>query len=195
MGSNGRAILSCWIVGTLANPTESTTFREASSALRNGAGPLDQAHWPQVQPYYDLAEPRRLGSGFGLVLVLAASLSWILYFQSQSSPKIRSPAVLPLESLSGDASQDYFADGMTDALITDLAQISALRVISRTSVMTYKCVRGICGGRNRVAFRRTRTVHVTEKPRRKRSCYGLQNSLKVSCSASTLENPRVEAAA
>jgi hypothetical protein len=50
-------------------------------------------------------------------------------------------AVLPLESLSGDASQDYFADGMTDALITDLVQISALRVISRTSVMTYKRVR------------------------------------------------------
>jgi TolB-like protein len=46
-----------------------------------------------------------------------------------------------LESLSGDASQDYFADGMTDALIADLGQISALRVISRTSVMMYKHVR------------------------------------------------------
>ena len=81
------------------------------------------------------------GFGFGLALVLAASLSWIFYSQSQSAPKIRSLAVLPLESLSGDASQDYFADGMTDALITDLGQISALRVISRTSVMTYKGVR------------------------------------------------------
>jgi TolB-like protein/Tfp pilus assembly protein PilF len=50
-------------------------------------------------------------------------------------------AVLPLESLSGDASQDYFADGMTDELITDLGQISALRVISRTSVMSYKRAR------------------------------------------------------
>jgi TolB-like protein/Tfp pilus assembly protein PilF len=47
-------------------------------------------------------------------------------------------AVLPLESLSSEASQDYFADGMTDELISDLGQISALRVISRTSVMTYK---------------------------------------------------------
>jgi TolB-like protein/Flp pilus assembly protein TadD len=46
-----------------------------------------------------------------------------------------------LESLSIDASQDYFADGMTDELITDLSQISALRVISRTSVMPYKRVR------------------------------------------------------
>ena len=48
--------------------------------------------------------------------------------------------MLPLENLSGDSSQDYFADGMTDALITRLAQISTLRVISRTSVMTYKNV-------------------------------------------------------
>jgi TolB-like protein len=78
--------------------------------------------------------------GFGLTLVLAASLAWILYSQTLSSPKIRSLAVLPLESLSGDASQDYFADGMTDALIADLGQISALRVISRTSVMAYKRV-------------------------------------------------------
>ena len=47
-------------------------------------------------------------------------------------------AVLPLENLSGDATQDYFADGMTEALITSLAKIKALRVISRTSAMQYK---------------------------------------------------------
>ncbi|HKE07143.1 MAG TPA: protein kinase [Candidatus Acidoferrum sp.] len=51
---------------------------------------------------------------------------------------IQSIAVLPLENLSGDSSQDYFADGMTDALITELSQIKKLRVISRTSVMQYK---------------------------------------------------------
>jgi TolB-like protein/DNA-binding winged helix-turn-helix (wHTH) protein/Flp pilus assembly protein TadD len=78
--------------------------------------------------------------GFGLVLVVVASFSWILYSRNQASPEIRSIAVLPFESLSGDASQDYFADGMTDELITDLGQISALRVISRTSTMTYKHV-------------------------------------------------------
>ena len=49
--------------------------------------------------------------------------------------------MLPLESLSGDASQEYFADGMTDELIATLGQISALRVISRTSVMPYKRAR------------------------------------------------------
>jgi TolB-like protein/Tfp pilus assembly protein PilF len=53
-------------------------------------------------------------------------------------PKIESLAVLPLENLSGDKEQEYFADGMTEELITKLATISALKVISRTSVMQYK---------------------------------------------------------
>jgi len=53
-------------------------------------------------------------------------------------PKIESIAVLPLVNLSGDAEQEYFADGMTEELITNLGKISALRVISRTSVMRYK---------------------------------------------------------
>jgi adenylate cyclase len=51
---------------------------------------------------------------------------------------IRSIAVLPLDNYSGDPSQEYFADGMTDELTTDLAKISALRVISRGSVMQFK---------------------------------------------------------
>ncbi len=53
-------------------------------------------------------------------------------------PRIESLAVLPLANLSGDSAQEYFSDGMTDALITDLAQIGSLKVISRTSVMHYK---------------------------------------------------------
>ena len=53
-------------------------------------------------------------------------------------PKIESIAVLPLENLSGDSQQEYFADGMTEELITDLGKISALRVISRQSIMRYK---------------------------------------------------------
>jgi len=53
-------------------------------------------------------------------------------------PAIRSVAVLPLENLSGAPEQEYFADGLTESLITALAKISGLRVISRTSIMQYK---------------------------------------------------------
>jgi TolB-like protein/DNA-binding winged helix-turn-helix (wHTH) protein/Flp pilus assembly protein TadD len=81
----------------------------------------------------------------GVLALVIASLSilsvWRFRSRAPASTGIRSIAVLPLENLSGDASQNYFADGMTDELITDLAQISALRVISRTSVMVYKGAR------------------------------------------------------
>lgn len=52
--------------------------------------------------------------------------------------RIESIAVLPLANLSGDQDQEYFADGITEALITELAKIGSLRVVSRTSVMRYK---------------------------------------------------------
>jgi TolB-like protein/DNA-binding winged helix-turn-helix (wHTH) protein/Flp pilus assembly protein TadD len=96
----------------------------------------------------DLAKPKRLlpslawnTLAFVLVLLMASVAAWKFHSWKHTSPVIRSLAVLPLESLSNDASQDYFADGMTDELISDLGQISALRVISRTSVMSYKHVR------------------------------------------------------
>jgi TolB-like protein/DNA-binding winged helix-turn-helix (wHTH) protein/Tfp pilus assembly protein PilF len=95
------------------------------------------------------SRPRRLWlASASASLVLAAALAawgWrdsLKRIVSPSpSPVIRSLAVLPLENLTGDASQEYFADSMTDALITDLAQIGALRVISRTSIMRYKGTR------------------------------------------------------
>jgi TolB-like protein/DNA-binding winged helix-turn-helix (wHTH) protein/Flp pilus assembly protein TadD len=76
-------------------------------------------------------------------LVVSLTIIFVVLFRSRGHAPtgIRSLAVLPLENLSADASQNYFADGMTDELITDLAQISALRVISRTSVMVYKGAR------------------------------------------------------
>ena len=92
-----------------------------------------------------VAPQRRLLPTRGIIVTLALVLSlailsvWL--FHSRAPTGMRSIAVLPLDNLSGDASQNYFADGMTDELITDLAQISALRVISRTSVMAYKGAR------------------------------------------------------
>ncbi len=59
-------------------------------------------------------------------------------YSQNAAQHIRSIAVLPLQNLSGDPSQDYFADGMTEELITELARIESLRVISHTSVMDYK---------------------------------------------------------
>jgi TolB-like protein/DNA-binding winged helix-turn-helix (wHTH) protein/Tfp pilus assembly protein PilF len=58
--------------------------------------------------------------------------------QAPARQRIESVAVLPLENLSGDPSQDYFADGMTEALIGDLGSIGTVRVISRTSTARYK---------------------------------------------------------
>lgn len=76
-----------------------------------------------------------------LALALLVLIAWRLRLRNNGSQMIHSLAVLPLENLTGDASQDYFADGMTDELITDLSQISAIRVISRTSIMMYKGAR------------------------------------------------------
>ena len=81
-----------------------------------------------------------------LVLMAAIVLIGILnlnrvrqgLFGPPNSHRIGSLAVLPLVDLSGNPDQDFFADGMTEALITDLGKISALRVISRTSVVQYK---------------------------------------------------------
>jgi serine/threonine-protein kinase len=86
--------------------------------------------------------------GIAAAGVGAALLAGILLWKSGTArstpaatsarPEIKSLAVLPLENLSQDPAQDYFADGMTDELIAKLSKISALRVISRTSAMRYK---------------------------------------------------------
>ena len=95
-----------------------------------------------------IAPARGLRHGFwlamaGLALVLATVLAtnpglrrWIS--GGAGARRIASVAVLPLRDTSGDAKQEYFADGMTEALTADLAQIAALKVISGTSAMQYK---------------------------------------------------------
>ena len=73
-----------------------------------------------------------------LGVLLVAIAAWIAFSHRHTDRAIHSLAVLPLENLSGDPSQEYFADGMTDELITELARIPNLRVVSRTSVMADK---------------------------------------------------------
>lgn len=75
------------------------------------------------------------------LLLLTVAVIYAVFFRNTSSlsaGEIKSLVVLPLENLSGDPSQEYFADGMTDALIGDLAKLRGLQVISRTSAMHYK---------------------------------------------------------
>ncbi len=118
--------------------------RDLAFALREvSSGPPTPGAAPRV------GWPRRgvfLFAAAGIVL-LALALGftvggWGKRLTGSAKPAaIQSLAVLPLANLSGDPEQEYFADGMTEALITSLAQLSGLRVISRTSVMQYKNVR------------------------------------------------------
>ncbi|HXH51114.1 MAG TPA: protein kinase [Terriglobia bacterium] len=92
---------------------------------------------------------RLAGMGFGAaalfaLLFLLITKAGFIHRGSTAgtqAPGIHSIAVLPLDNLSGDPEQEYFADGMTDELITELSKISALRVIARTSVMRYRGTR------------------------------------------------------
>lgn len=102
----------------------------------------------QVKPE-TLVTPRKPNSSlvfvlctfFALGLGLVAWTSWRYARAKAAVPAIHSIAVLPLDNLSGDPSEEFFADGMTDQLITDLAKVATLRVVSRTSVIRYKGTR------------------------------------------------------
>ncbi len=119
--------------------------RAALEALRTNSAVIPAS---AIQPSTETqpAENRNalLISLAGLALLATAALVWKLAEVKWHGPpslgaaSIQSLAVLPLENLTGDPKQDYFADGMCDALITELSQIKKLRVISRTSVMQYK---------------------------------------------------------
>ena len=134
--SNGRS------GGQVSAPTESPPgtsalngMKPASPGLPHPAATLTGATEGRRWTALRITSAAVVGLGLVLVAVLL-TLSWM-----RRPTPIRSLAVLPLDNFSGDASQDYFADGMTDELITDLAQIRALRVVSRTSAMMYKGTR------------------------------------------------------
>lgn len=101
---------------------------------------------PSQPPVEAPANPRPAQShtylaatALGLIVIGAAL--WLVRtatHPTNAATRLGSIAVLPLDNLSGDPSEDFFVDGMTDQLITDLSKVASLRVISRTSVMHYK---------------------------------------------------------
>lgn len=127
-----RFIADVAVVDASAVTPEST-----SGAVVPGADePVGQGAAPRSRLWY-----ARTVTAVALALASIVVLVWARQSTAPRDVPIRSLAVLPLENLSGDPSQEYFADGMTDELIATLGQISALRVISRTSTMQYKRAR------------------------------------------------------
>src|SRR5262249_53644358 len=118
------------------NPDERfQSARDLAFALREAAGASAAVPAPAAPL------PKRRGLPVVLLLAAAAAVAAFLLLRhrpASPSGRIESLAVLPLANLSGDPQQDYFADGMTEELITALAKISSLRVTSRTSVMRFK---------------------------------------------------------
>jgi len=121
-------------------PTEPITPREeeqtgkAAAAVRSNEAPPLSASKSRRQI-------RSLAGGvLGFILLAALGYAGFRMWRSgaDAQPGIHSIAILPLENLSGDPAQEYFADGMTEDLINDLGQVSTLRVISLTSAMSYK---------------------------------------------------------
>lgn len=100
----------------------------------------NEAEAPPAQPVHPgIKSWLVMGAAFACVVTLLLIFLYYKHPVGSSAPiQIQSIAVLPLENLSGDPSQDYFADGMTDALTTSLAQLRGIRVVSRTSSVHYK---------------------------------------------------------
>jgi TolB-like protein/DNA-binding winged helix-turn-helix (wHTH) protein len=124
-----------------SQPNGSSPATESISTNQPAEHPLTE---PPAQPMAPSRFPGWRSVGAVLVLLLAApTIVKIVQGEGTRSAAapIRSLAVLPLENLSGDPSQEYLAEGMTDELITALAKNHALRIVSRTSAMQYKGVR------------------------------------------------------
>jgi len=117
-------------------------YRFVSEVERVGpASPASAAPCNEAEKMPVRATRSRLRAALAVACftVIAGGLAlWLVPHHTNAALQLRSIAVLPLDNLSGDPSQDFFVDGMTDDLITNLAKVSSLRVISRTSVMRYK---------------------------------------------------------
>ena len=124
--------LDAWLQSRGPSVDEDDNKPEAGEAAAFPKG--NQGHRAAARAHRWLALAAIAAAG----LLAAAYLAYRGRTQLAAQPMIKSLAVLPLKNLSGDATQEYFADGMTEALITDLGKIRAPRVISRQSVMRYK---------------------------------------------------------
>src|SRR6267143_491356 len=125
-------------------PMSSVSSESVEPRFLSGVNAVETAEQPVAEPRSRRNIPRKVAGG----LLLAGVATLFLWFNADKlrtrifarsrSLEIHSIAVLPLENLSRDPSQDYFSDGITEALTTDLAQIGALLVISRTSATHFK---------------------------------------------------------
>jgi len=128
---------------TIAVPALVSSPLEADSDPRFGLG-ANHLEPPIPPSALRNSWAKGLLTGLAIVILVAGvgAAGWKRGLFGEAGPgPIRSVAVLPLQNLSNDADQEYFVDGMTDELITDLAQIRALKVVSKTSIMKYKGAR------------------------------------------------------
>lgn len=129
-------------------PKRGYRFIAAVQTANGDNGSRAEAHPPPVEMTRAVERKRGLLSRrlqvavlFSVVIVVVALAVFVIrdrFARRVAAAGIRSIAVLPLQNLSGDPSQDYFSDGITDELITELSSLKDLKVISRTSVMRYK---------------------------------------------------------
>jgi TolB-like protein/DNA-binding winged helix-turn-helix (wHTH) protein len=110
----------------LRSDTNTPLRQSLASAPQAGGAGSRRSRWPLIAACIALG---------------ALAAGWLIFWRLRASEPIQTLAVLPLDNLSGDSSQEYFADGMTDELITMLAKDSTLRIVSRTSVMQYRRAR------------------------------------------------------
>jgi len=160
LGETLDARADLWALGvvlyemtTALRPFRAQLATALANEILHGRLVLPREHEPSLSPAFEAVVQRALerdrarryqtaGEMLGELRRLAAGDAGGAATASGTSAtperRVTSIAVLPLENLSGDPAQEYFSDGMTEELISSLAQVRALRIISRTSVMRYK---------------------------------------------------------